>query len=80
MLQLTLTMLMLAGAPPVVGGPERVMLRDRIEVAMPVNDKYLLPPKIKDCRTAADVRAALEARRYGDQEPCDPDPMLRRAR
>ena len=80
MLQLMMTMLLLAAAPPIVGGPERVNLRDRLEGPMPVNDKYLLPPKLKDCRTEADVRAALEARRYGDQEPCDPDRMLRRAR
>ncbi len=78
MLQL-LTLIMLIQTP----GPstaERFLLRDRLQGPTPVTDKFLLPPKVKDCRTESDVRAALDARRYGDQEPCDPDPMLRRAR
>jgi hypothetical protein len=80
MVQLMLTLLFLAAAPPMGGAPNRVILRDRLEGPTPVTDKFLIPPKLKDCRTEADVRAALEARRYGDLEPCDPDPMLRRAR
>lgn len=79
MSQLMLTMLLLA-APPVGGAPDRVVYRERAVAVTPVTDKFLIPPKMKDCRTDADVRAALEARRYGDLEPCDPDPMLRRAR
>jgi len=77
MLQL-LTLILLAQAGP--STVERFLQHDRIQGPTPVTDKFLLPPKLKDCRTEADVRAALDARRYGDQEPCDPDPMLRRAR
>ncbi len=78
MLQL-LTLIMLVQTP----GPsaaEKFLQRDRMQGPTPVTDKFLLPPKLKDCRTEADVRAALDARRFGDQEPCDPDPILRRTR
>lgn len=79
MLQLLMVMLVAAQQP----GPatsDRMLGRDRIQGVMPVSDKFLIPPKIQDCRTDADVRAALDARRSGDREPCDPDRMLRRAR
>ena len=79
MLQLLLIMLV-AAQQPGAGPSERMLGRDRIQGVTPVNDKFLLPPKLKDCRTDVDVRAALDARRYGDQEPCDPDRMLRRSR
>ena len=76
MLQL-LSLIMLIQTP----GPspsQRFLLHDRIQGPTPVSDKYLLPPKLKDCRTDAEIQAALDARRFGDQEPCDPDPLLRR--
>lgn len=79
MLQLLMLML-LAAQQPGAGPSERVILRDPMQGPTPVTDKYLLPPKLKDCRTDAEVQAALDARRYGDQEPCDPDRMIRRAR
>ena len=79
MLQLMLTMLLLA-VPPMGGAPDRVVNRERAEGVTPATNTFLLTPKIKDCRTDADVRAALDARRYGDLEPCDPDRMLRRTR
>ena len=78
MLQLFAFILLAQGAGP--GAAERLLLRDRLQGPTPVTDKFLLPPKLKDCRTDEDVRAALNARRYGDQEPCDPDRMLRRSR
>lgn len=78
MLQI-LALLLLAQMPG-SGPSHRVILRDPLQGPTPVNDKFVIPPKLHDCRTDAEVRAALEARRYGDQEPCDPDRMLRRAR
>jgi hypothetical protein len=78
MLQLLPLMILLQTPGP--GAADRLLLRDRIQGATPVTDKFLLPPKLHDCRTDEDVRAALEARRYGDREPCDPDPLLRRTR
>ncbi len=80
MVPLMLTMLLVAAAPPIVGSPDPGAQRERTQGVMAPTNTFLLPPKIKDCRTDADIRAALEARRYGDQEPCDPDRMLRRTR
>jgi len=77
---LQLMMLMLLVQTPGSGTADRLLQNDRLQGPTPVSDKFLLPPKLQDCRTEADVRVALDARRYGDQEPCDPDPMLRRAR
>ena len=78
MLQL-LTLLLLIQAPG-TGTSQRLLQRDRLQGPTPVTGMFLLPPKIKDCRTDAEIRAALDARRFGDQEPCDPDRMLRRTR
>ena len=77
---LQLLLLVLAAVPPGAGMPDRVILRDPQNGPTPVTNLYLIPPKLHDCRTDAEVQAALEKRRYGEQEPCDPDRMIRRSR
>jgi len=46
---------------------------DRFGGPTPVTDKFILPPKIPDCRTKEQADEALRAKQAGDLEPCDPE-------
>jgi hypothetical protein len=59
------------------GTAERFLERDRTQGPTPVTGMFLIPPKIPDCRTQAEVDAALEAKRRGDFEKCDTERFLK---
>ena len=46
---------------------------DRFRGVTPVTDKFILPPKIPDCRTQEEDDRALADKRAGDWEKCDPE-------
>ena len=70
-------LLLAAQLQPGQGAAERVDGRDRIQGPMPVTDKFLIPPKIPDCRTQAQADAAVQAKRVGEYEKCDPERFIR---
>jgi hypothetical protein len=75
MTNLFLTLLLLAGQPgPGVGDRANP---DRFRAVTPVTDKFILPPKLRDCRTKEEADAAVEAKRAGEFEKCDPEPFIR---
>ncbi len=55
----------------------RMQMSDRIQGAMPVSDKFILPPKVPDCRTQSQVDAAVQAKRLGDAQQCDTERFLK---
>ena len=70
MLQLISLLLL---AQPIPGGiPERVIFRDPLQGPTPVTDKWIIPPKIPDCRNSQEEEKALAQRANGELESCDP--------
>jgi hypothetical protein len=68
-----LFLLMLLAAPQMPGSlPDRVILRDPMQGPMPVTDKVLIPQKIPDCKTDAEIQKALAEKVNGDLQSCDP--------
>ena len=64
-------------AQPMLSVPDRVILRDPQNAATPAMTGWvLLPPKVPDCRTDQEEQIALEQRRNGDPEMCDPKTKL----
>jgi hypothetical protein len=70
MLELIVPMLLFS--QEISGVPSRIELRDRLQGVTPVTGFVILPPKVPDCRTAEEEQAALEQRRAGVPEMCDP--------
>ena len=64
-----------SGIGPDIGS--RMDMRDRVQGPTPVTGMYLIPPKVPDCRTQAEVDSAIAARRLGDAEKCDTVRFLR---
>lgn len=46
---------------------------DRFRGVTPVTDKFILPPKIPDCKTKEEADQALADKRAGEWEKCDPE-------
>ena len=71
MLQL-LPLLFLAGAPGLIA-PGVGQLRERPLSATPVTGMFLIPPKVPDCRTDAQIQQALAEKAAGIMpQSCDP--------
>ena len=71
MLELVVPMLLYSQAA-ISGVPARVDLRDRLQGPTPVTGFVILPPKVPDCRNSEEEQVALEQRRAGVPEMCDP--------
>ena len=71
MLQLVM-MMMLAAAPPGQGPGigEKIQLRDRLQGAMPVTDKFLIPARPPNCKNADEEQLAIEQIRNGELGQC----------
>ena len=70
---LQLFALMLAVGPPTIAPGAGILdMRDRTQAVGPVSDKWILPPKIYDCKTEAEDRAALDQRLHGETPQCWP--------
>ena len=69
---LQLISLMLLAAPVPNGIPDRVIFRDPIQGPTPVTDKWIIPPKVPDCRNAEEEERALSQRANRERESCDP--------
>jgi hypothetical protein len=67
-------LLMQHGPGPGVG--ERLN-PDRFRGVTPVTDKFILPPKIPDCRTKEEADQAVADKRAGEWEKCDPERFIR---
>ena len=82
MTDILFTMVLLAAAQsgpgPSIG--TRIDMRDRAQAVTPVTGYFLLPPKIPDCRTQAQVDEAVRAKQDGYFERCDPERFLRARR
>lgn len=70
-------MMFLAAAQVGPGLGTRLDMRDRLQGPTPVTDKFLLPPKIPDCRTKEEADQAVAAKRAGEWEKCDPERFIR---
>jgi hypothetical protein len=69
---LPLVMLLMAATPPMSGPPDRVILRDNGVGPTAVIDKFLIPPKIPDCRNAKEEQVAIAQMRNGEAGDCVP--------
>jgi hypothetical protein len=69
---LQLLMAMLIAGPEMGGMPDRVILRDAQNGPTAVNDLWISPPKIPDCKNDQQIRQALEEKARGDPQSCDP--------
>ena len=70
MLQLVMLMLLAAQSGPGPGSPARIDLRDRLQGPTPVMDKFLIPARPPNCRTAEEEQIALEQIRHGELGQC----------
>ena len=77
-MSIVLALLMVAAPTGVGPSPgEKMDMRDRTRGVTPASGLFLIPPKIPDCRTQLQADAALQAKRNGELEPCDPERFLR---
>ncbi len=73
MLQLVLAMLLVAQPTPGAGVGHVVDMRDRTQGVTPVTDKWIIPPKVPDCKTDAQIQQALAEKADGIiPQSCDP--------
>ena len=75
---LQLLMLMMAVTPVGPGPGNFTSIRERIQAPSPVTDLYLIPPKVPDCRTDAEIQQALAQKANGDPQSCDPPKSVQR--
>ena len=75
MVQLFMLMLM-AGPGPGTGNI--ISIRERIQAPTPVTDKWIIPPKIPDCRNAEETQHALDEKANGFLQSCDPPKSVNR--
>jgi hypothetical protein len=69
MVQLFVLLLLAAPGP---GTGNFMSIRERIQAPTPVSDKFLIPPKIPDCRNDQQIQQALAEKANGDPQSCDP--------
>ena len=75
---LTIVMLVAAQGGPVTNpNSERFQSRDRAIGTVAAQNMFILPPKIPDCRSQAEVDLALQAKQNGEFEQCDPERFLK---
>ena len=78
MMQLLMLLALAAQNTPAPTTGDRVIFRDPIQGPTAVTDKFLIPPKIPDCRTDAQIQQALAQRANGELESCDLPKAYRR--
>jgi len=72
MLQLVLAMLV-TPPPPATGVGRMLDMRDRTQGTTPVTGMFLIPPKVPDCKTDAQIQQALAEKADGIiPQSCDP--------
>ncbi|HWJ58876.1 MAG TPA: hypothetical protein VNR68_04445 [Sphingomicrobium sp.] len=74
---LTVVMMVAAQGGPMNPNSERFQSRDRAIGVTAAQNTFILPPKIPDCRTQAEVDLAIQAKENGEYERCDPERFLK---
>ena len=70
MVQLFALMLLLAQNAEVGPGAGTRLIHDRARAPTPVTDKFLIPTRPPNCRTAEEEQIALEQIRHGELGQC----------